>query len=388
MNIVFISPHFPPNFYQFCEQLHKKGCRVLGIDQVHRNELNTSLRNSLTDYYQVENLHHYERLVQACDYFIQRYGAIDRIESHNEYWLETQANLATHFHIPGIKNHQIAAMKRKSEMKKIFRLAGMKPAKGDLVPTLEAALTLANELGYPLMLKPDKGVGASGCVKMHHDDELRSFFYHTPDRDYLMEEFIVGDVCTYDGLADREGAIIFKTSHVYNKGIAEIVSHQLDPYYYSFREIPSDLEHIGQKTVEAFGVKERFFHFEYFRTHKDGSLIPIEVNIRPPGGPSLDMCNYACDINLYEMWAEIIAGEQKQYSIDRKYHSIAISRRNKNSYLHPHDQVLATWNQWIVHHQPVPALYTHAMGDYCYIARSPNLENILNLQSFIQKQHT
>ncbi len=385
MNVVFISPYFPFNYFHFCSHLSHLGINVLGIDQMPFDHLHQPLRTSLKDYYRVNDLHNYHELVQACDYFVNRHGPIHRLESHNEHWLHTQAKLASQFQIPGLNNDQIEKVKRKSEMKKVFHSAGLNPAKGDLVPTLDAALQLSSKLGYPVMLKPDIGVGAFGCRKIHHENELKEFFNFKYAQDYLMEEFIHGDIYSFDGLVDRDGQIIFCTSHVYCAGIAEIVQGQLDQYYYSLRELPPELEKIGRETVQAYQVKERFFHFEYFYTHREKHFIPIEVNMRPPGGPTLDMCNYACDIDLYKWWAELIAGDTTKKSFNRKYHCMAICRRYKNSYAHTHDEIMDKGRGLIVHHENAPSLFYATMGDFFYIARSKDLEELFELQRFIQK---
>jgi len=47
-----------------------------------------------------------------------------------------------------------------------------------------------------------------------------------------------------------------------------------------------DTAPLGEPLVEAFRVRERFFHFEFFR-RPDGTLWAMEVNMRPPGGMTM-----------------------------------------------------------------------------------------------------
>lgn len=383
MNVIFLSPNFPYNFKYFCKGLKDTGINAFGIDQMHFHDLNEILKSSLTGYYRVNDLHYTEELIRACEYFRSQFGSIDRIESHNEYWLQTQAYLTDYFKIPNFID-QIENVKRKSRMKVIFKESGMNPARGGLIPTLDSALNLIEEFGYPVMAKPDIGVGAGGCYKINNEVELRNFFTYKPLQDYLLEEYIYGDIYTFDGLVDREGKIIYCTSHVYNAGIAEIVNHQLDPFYYSLRELPPDLEKIRRDTIKAYQIKESFFHLEYFRRHDNQCLVPIEVNKRPPGGYTLDMCNYASDIDLYRLWAEMVADRAKNFKYHRKYHCMAISRRNKNNYTASHEEIMKNSGDMIVHHEAPPSTFSTAMGNYCYIARSPDLEELMNLQKRIQ----
>lgn len=384
MNIIILSPHFPYNQIQYCRALCDVGIKVLGIDHVPWDHLPEHLKNSLHDYCQVSHLTNYSELRNACCQFIQKHGSIYRIESHNEFWLETQANLASEFKISGLSNDKIAFVKRKSEMKKIFSRAALGPARGELATTLEAALAFAVKVGYPLMLKPDIGVGACGCYKIRNAFELQEFFSKKPYQDYLIEEFIHGDIWSFDGLTDSQGNLLFCTSHVYDAGIAEVVEQQLDQVYYSVRDIPNELEKIGMRTLAAFDVKERFFHFEYFLTHADKRWIPIEVNLRPPGGHTLDMCNYACDIDLYQKWARLMVNDIKT-DYARKYFCMSISRRDQKKYLHSHEMVLHQGRDLIVHHNSVNPLFRSTLGEYVYIARSPDLSVLRDLQNFIHR---
>ncbi|HMO22687.1 MAG TPA: hypothetical protein PKC98_17140 [Candidatus Melainabacteria bacterium] len=97
MNIVLISPHFPPNFRNFSFRLRDNGANVLGIADVHYDQIPDEVKCALTEYYRVENMHDYDQIVRALGYYTHRYGKIDRIDSHNEYWLETEARLRTDF---------------------------------------------------------------------------------------------------------------------------------------------------------------------------------------------------------------------------------------------------------------------------------------------------
>ncbi len=105
MNYVFISPAFPPNYRHFVRALKDRECNVLGIGSQPYDELDPELKNALTEYYLVNNMEDYNDMLRACGYFTHRYGKIHRIESHNEHWLEKDAQLRTDFNVDGFKNH-------------------------------------------------------------------------------------------------------------------------------------------------------------------------------------------------------------------------------------------------------------------------------------------
>ena len=88
MNYLVISPYYPQNFQQFTIELANKGITVLGIGQEPYEQLDEPLRNSLTEYFRVDNLENIDEVKRAVAFLFYKHGPIDRIESHNEYWLE------------------------------------------------------------------------------------------------------------------------------------------------------------------------------------------------------------------------------------------------------------------------------------------------------------
>ena len=100
-NVIFISPNFPTNYWQFCRELRNNGMNVLGIGDQPYDELSRELRDSLNEYYRVDSLEDYDAVYRGVAFFIHRYGRVDWLESNNEYWLERDAALRTDFHIEG-----------------------------------------------------------------------------------------------------------------------------------------------------------------------------------------------------------------------------------------------------------------------------------------------
>jgi hypothetical protein len=385
MNFVYLSPHFPPNYYHFCVHLRRLGATVLGLADAPYDSLRPELRDSLSEYYRVSDMHDYDQLLRACGYFTHRHGKLDRIDSHNEYWLETEARLRTDFHMFGIPSEEIASVKSKSRMKAIFRKAGVDVARGAVARTLEEGKRLVRETGYPVVAKPDVGVGAIATYKISSEAELERFFSRKPEADYLLEEFVDGRIFSFDGLADRDGNLVFHTAHAYSQGVMEAVNDDDHLYYYSFREIPRDLEEAGRKAFAAFGVRERFFHFEFFRTNRDGRIVALEVNLRPPGGLTTDMFNYANDIDIYRQWASVVVRNEFTASPSRAWHCAYIGRKRGKHYLHGHEEILAAFGHCIVHHEEIDSIFRAAIGDYGYLARSASLEEILAAARFVHE---
>jgi biotin carboxylase len=383
MNIVFLSPHFPPNYYPFCVHLKRLGANVLGVAAEPYDNLHPELKDALTEYYRVDDLRNYDQLVRAFGYFTHQYGKIDHLDSQNEFWLETEARLRDDFNIRGLSFKQILDVKHKSRMKKIYQKAGIDVARGKIIRNLKDAKKFLADTGYPVVAKPDVGVGAAQTYKLIDDIQLERFFSEKPPVDYFMEEFIEGQIVSFDGMVNFNGDLVFSAAHKYSRGVMETVNQDTDIYYYSYREIPADLEEMGRRTLNAFNVRGRFFHFEYFLT-SDDRLVALEVNMRPPGGLTTDMFNYANEIDVYAAWAELVVTGKTEVEAQRLYHVCYAGRKTGRQYLNSHDAVLAYCEDKLVHHQPISGIFAGAIGNYGYILRSPQLDDVIHLAEFIQ----
>ncbi|MDD6005178.1 MAG: ATP-grasp domain-containing protein [Firmicutes bacterium] len=386
MNFVFISPHFPENFYHFCESLKRNGVNVLGIGDTDYNNLRPELKSSLNEYYRVNSLENYNDVFHAVAYFTYKYGKIDWLESMNEYWLLQDARLRTDFNITsGIRNDQIDFIKYKSEMKALYELAGVKTARYHVVDNYENTKAFIAEVGYPVIVKPNNGVGASHTYKIKSDEELDYFFATRDNTEIIMEEFINGELVSYDGIANSKREVIYETSHVFPRQVMNIVNEQMDCFYWSRREIPEDLKDAGRRVIKAFPSNSRCFHCEFFVLNEDkeglgkkGDILGLEVNMRTPGGITPDMMNYAADINIFDIYANMVCYDEARIdTTHKKYYCVYASRRKEHHYNTSLEDVKNRYAANIVTtFTNAPAIAT-AMGDYVLVARFENEEDII-----------
>jgi biotin carboxylase len=242
-------------------------------------------------------------------------------------------------------------------------------------------MNLADRLGYPLILKPDEGVGAGGIHRIENKKQLQSHLDQL-DEDYLLEEFIEGDIVTYDGLTDYDGKVVFENSLIYGDGVLEYVQGK-DTFFYVSRQIPAELRATGRKLVPQFGIRRKFFHFEFFKIN--GMYMPIEINCRPPGGAILDMMNYSVDDDLYRAYAGMIAGVPTDIQPLKKYYCCYLGRKDKH-YVHSHNEILSAFGHNLVEHGLNPPVFRQAMGIERYIFRAPNEADIFAMAEFVLKK--
>ena len=378
MNFIFVSPHFPNTYWNFCDRLHRNGVNVLGIGDAPFDEIPGELKHCLTEYYRVDNLGSYEEMLRAVAYFTFHYGKIDWIESNNEYWLEMDAQLRTDFNInTGAKNDFIERIKYKSRMKESYRAAGVPVARHHMVSTLAAARAFIKEVGYPVIVKPDNGCGAEATYKLKNFSELKKFYAEPHAVQYIMEEYINGTIVSFDGVADSHCVPLFYTSNVFPTPMLDIVSQNGDLSYWTQKTVPAALKDVGFRTIKAFGAKSRFFHCEFFQLNEDkpglgkkGDYVALEVNMRPAGGYTPDMINYANSVDCYQIWADMVCyDEVRNLDLDgHKYFCVYAGRRDCHQYKHTHTQILARYGSRIKMCGRIPQALRLDMGDQMYTA--------------------
>ena len=376
-NFIFISPNFPTNYWMFCRELKKNGLNVLGIGDQPYDELDYNVKENLNEYYKVSTLENYEEVYRAVAFLIFKYGRIDWLESNNEYWLERDARLRTEFHITsGFQESDIPRIKFKSKMKDYYKKAGISTARFHMVDTLEGCLTFAKEVGYPVVAKPDNGVGASNTCKITSDEEMKTFFEEKqPDTIYIMEEYIWGEVNSYDAIIDSNGKPMFEIGNVSPVSIMDIVNEQQSSLFYILKKLPADTRKAGRAVVKAFGVKSRFVHFEFFRLQRDqeglgktGDLVALEVNMRPSGGFTPDMINFAHSTDVYKIWADMIAFDETTMPAGASAYCAFVGRRDGKDYVLDDAALSGKYSKQICMKDRMPDALSGAMGNRMYIA--------------------
>lgn len=324
----------------------------------------------------------YDQLIRSIGYFTHKYGRINYIESFNEYWLETDARLRKDFNLTGgYRPKQMEKFKRKSGMKEIYANAGLKVAPGLLPKSLEELLQFARKTGYPLIMKPDIGVGAAGARKLNDEAELTKHW--NPKAGMFYEQFIQGSIETYDGLCDHTGKIVFYSSMQYSAGIMEVLLGQCESiFYYIDKEVPADLKAAGDIAVKAFDVKSRFFHCEFFRT-KD-QLLPLEINLRPPGGITVDIWNYTHRMDLYSEYANVVTKQPVSPYLKANHFGTYTARRDKWRYKHSHDQVAQYLGKRLELAYAMPSIFSPVMGNFAYVFTSETLEAMRDAVEYIE----
>jgi len=374
---IAISPQYPPRLRFFINRLKARGFTVLGVGDADWSCLDEELRADLTEYCRADlacysgneelDPGRYPGVRSTIEYLSAKYGRPEYLESFNEWWLPLDAAFRQDLDIPGIKPPELAHLIRKSLMKERFRQAGVAVVDGAPVTDPGGLLAFFNKAGRDIVVKPDRGVGASDTYRIRSEEEAGQFLkIRNPAFPYYMETFIGApgrELYSFDGFTGADGQPVFFTCHYYNDGILEVVGgNPLSYHNLRTDEIPADLKAAGLAALQAFGLKKSFFHIEFFRVN--GVCFGLEINARPPGVLTMDMINHSKGIDCWDLYARMCAGEKTGARFARDLVCTYAARVFSRSYRLSHYELLRRYAKEIVLHMPMDS---KVMGDYAYL---------------------
>lgn len=388
-NFIFISPNFPMTYWKFCRELRNNGLRVLGIGDSPYDTLIQELKDSLDEYYKVSSLENYDEVFKAVAFFTFKYGKIDWLESNNEYWLMRDAQLRTEFNITtGPRNDSIARIKYKSVMKEYYAKAGIPTARYHIIGGYEDAAEFAHTVGYPVVVKPDDGVGANHTYRLQSDEDLQAFMETKGNEVFIMEEFVDAHIQTYDAIVDSRGEPLFESGNVTPLSLMDIVNNGSDSVYYLVKDVPQRIRDVGLRTVKSFGVVSRFIHLEFFVLNRDqeglgkkGDILGLEVNMRPAGGYTPEMYNYSQETDVYKIWADMVAFDRNTKSIGAHHYCAFYGRRDGNAYKLDDYEIMMKYKSKMKMWGRIPDALAGAMANQMYVA---NFDTEEEMEQFYQ----
>ncbi|WP_347353159.1 ATP-grasp domain-containing protein [Intrasporangium sp.] len=324
MNIVFIEPAFPANQRLFVYALASVGANVYGIGESGEQELGDDLRGAMKAYYRVSNVTDVGQLTEAVQFF-QRYAWIDGLEATVEAHTMAAAQVREATGIPGTSVHTTWLCRDKPSMKEALRRAGVPTAASAAVDTAAEAKEFADQIGYPLILKPRAGAGASGTVRVDDDGELAAALQHfgeTGASSIAVEEFVQGHEGFYDTITVGGHVAHDWTTHYYPNVLEAMRSRWISPQFVTTNRMEgnpfyAEVRELGRRVIEALGIGTSATHMEWFYGPK--GLKFSEIGARPPGVGCWDLYSASNDVDVYREWAHIITHGTPERPMRRPY---------------------------------------------------------------------
>ena len=321
MNVIFVEPGFPDNQREFARALHSTGARVTGIGERPVDWLDVELKSWLSGYEQVSSVTD-EAALRGAVQRVQGREWVDRLEATVEAHVLVTAKVREACTIPGISSRTAYLCRDKVAMKQALREAGIPCAASAAVSSRADARAFAEEVGYPLIVKPRDGAGAAGTHRVEDSEALDRLLDTVEDGSAItIEEFVDGHEGYYDTLSiDGTVAHDFIT-HYFPNVLEAMRTRWISPQMVATNRMDSvdygELREMGRRVIEALGIGTSATHMEWFFGSK--GLRFSEIGCRPPGVGQWDTYCAGNEFDLYREWALAVTQGRAEQPPSRRY---------------------------------------------------------------------
>ncbi len=392
MNVLLLSPGFPREMPYFTRGLARVGARVIGLGDQPEGALPPEAKESLAAYVQVRSWQDEQHVLEQVQ-SIGRRATIDRVECLWEPYMILAAKMREMLGLPGLTVRQTIPFRDKEIMKQVLDDAGVRTPRHASATSVAGVRTAAEQIGYPLIVKPIAGAGSANTYRVDSDADLSKVLPSLRTvAEVSVEEFVEGEDYTFDTIC-IDGEIAYHSIAFYRpRALVQKLAEWISPQTIVVRD-PDAPEltpgrDMGRKVLDALGFQTGYTHMEWYRT-ASGEAVFGEIGARPPGARLVDLINFAADVDTYTGWAEAVCHGTFSQTVDRKYASAWIFKRAEGrgriQRIEGLGPLLQEYGQWICELDLVPIGEPRRdpsqvlAGDGVIIVRHPDLTTLLHM---------
>lgn len=332
MNILVIQPGFPAEIPYFTRGLRRMGARVLGMGDQPESILPDVAREALSAYLRVAKLWDEVEAIEALRAWRLPFK-LDRVECLWEPGMMLAAAIREAFGLPGFDRERTILFRDKEHMKAALDREGIRTPRHESAKNASACREAARRIGYPLIVKPIAGAGSADTYRVDDPDQLEAILPRLRNvAEVSVEEYILGREHTFDTIC-ADGRLLYYNVAWYRPNVLQARSEEwISPQTITLKDPETpDLKKgiaLGKAVLKALDFRTGFTHMEWFLT-PEGEAVFGEIAARPPGGRSVELMNYGCDIDVFNGWAEALIHGRFSQEVRRKYNAAVIFKRAK-----------------------------------------------------------
>jgi biotin carboxylase len=330
MNVVFLSPAYPPEMQQYTRGLAEVGANVFGVGDSHPQALPKELRGHLADYLQVPRIMDEDDVMARVSAWLKGRN-VDRILANWEPLVLLAAKMREKFGIPGMSYDAVLGFRDKQLMKERVEAAGLRVPYAFRARSEKETRAAAEKIGFPLIIKPIAGAGSADTYKVSSPGELESTINRTRHvREVSVEEFVEGDEFTYDTVCVNGKPAFENVAQYLPRPLVARTEEWISPVIITVRDMQQPglrkgIE-LGRKVLGALGMGTGFTHMEWYRK-ANGEVVFGEIGCRPGGAHLVDQMNYTCDVDLFREWARVSCWNSFEGNTTRRYNAAIVFKR-------------------------------------------------------------
>jgi hypothetical protein len=332
MRVVFLSPAYPAEMAHFTRGLAEVGATVYGVGDTPRDALPAGVKPFLADYLTVPRMLDEDDVMNRVSDWLRGHS-IDRVLTNWEPLVILAARLRERWGMPGMSVDTVRGFRDKELMKSRLRAAGLRVPRSRRVRTAAEVREAAEEIGYPLILKPIAGAGCNDTFMVSSPSELERTLPRLGGvSEASCEEYVAGDELTFDTLCIRGRPVFENVTQYLPKPLEASQREWISPIAISIRDLEQPALAggiaLGRAVLDVLGMGDGFTHMEWFLTPK-GEAVFGEIACRPGGAGIVDQMNFTCDVDLYREWARVACHGYFEASTTRKYNVGLVFKRAK-----------------------------------------------------------
>ncbi|MGH7731281.1 MAG: ATP-grasp domain-containing protein [Candidatus Eiseniibacteriota bacterium] len=330
MNVLMLSPGYPSEMPRFAGGLRAVGATVIGMGDTPGSGLPAPAREALADYHQVRCFADEDAVVRDAVAIAGRVR-IERVACLWEPLMVMAARIRERLGLPGMTVEETVPFRDKETMKQVLDRAGIRTPRHARADRVDQVLEAAERIGYPLIVKPIAGAGSADTHRVDDRAGLDAVLRRVRHvHEVSVEEFIEGEEFTFDTVC-ANGQMVFYNICSYRP--RPLIARQLEwisPQTVALRnpDVPylAAGRRLGEAVLKAMNFRTGFTHMEW-HLKADGEAVFGEIAARPPGAFTVDIMNYASDLDLFRGWAEAELHGRFTQPIERRYNCASIFKR-------------------------------------------------------------
>lgn len=219
--------------------------------------------------------------------------------------------------LPGQTEYSAKCFKDKYLMKDLIRNNGLKTPNFQIIESYMDIHSFIKKNGFPVIIKPRDGAGSTNVYKIDTINQLRLLLDEHDFKNYIIENYIVGDVYHVDGIILSDSIKFIKSSRYINDCLEYQVGGSTASLFLSDdNELNIRLVSYAKSVFSALPCPKNFtFHLEVFLT-PENEIIFCEVASRTGGGRISEAIKQVFGFHLNEELIKAQVGLTNANTID------------------------------------------------------------------------
>ena len=317
-HVVFIAPRFLENTNRYVKAFAELDAITLSLVSADpRDAIPAALRDRVAGHARVADCLDAAQLRDAVRELGRSIGRVDRLAGVLEELKLPMAEVRDALGIEGLPAAIARNFRDKDRMKQVLRAHGVPVARSTLASSRTEIEAFVDRVGYPVIVKPQAGLGTRGTYRIETADELAALAPPSAVQPLQVEEFVRAREHTCETVTIR-GTPVWRSGTRYFPSPLEVLEtpwiqysvllprEDDDPTWSQFHPINGAAlaALFGDRGATAAGTA--LTHMEWF-LREDGTCMVNEVGVRPPGVHIMPLMGIAHDTDLFADWARLVA---------------------------------------------------------------------------------